>query len=87
MQQILLGSMEYLKAGIIMNTPMTGEPRQLTTPNIALSADTPPPSARDADMPVFAVNTDGVIRTTSEKTLAPLFTQHAATDFRSRCDS
>ncbi|MGO8973791.1 MAG: hypothetical protein ACLQJ0_01760 [Steroidobacteraceae bacterium] len=86
MQQILLGSMEYLKAGIIMNTPMTGEPRQLTTPNIALSADTPPPSARDADMPVFAVNTDGVIRTTSEKTLAPLFTQHAATDFRSRWD-
>ena len=69
-----------------MNTPMTGEPRQLTTTNIALSADTPPPSARDADMPVFAVNTDGVIRTTSEKTLAPLFTQHAATDFRSRWD-
>jgi hypothetical protein len=27
-----------------------------------------------------------VIKTTSEKTLAPLFTQHAMTDFRSRWD-
>jgi hypothetical protein len=34
----------------------------------------------------MTVNTDGVVKTTSQKTLAPLFTQHATTDFRSRWD-
>jgi hypothetical protein len=34
----------------------------------------------------MAVNADGVVKTTPEKTLAPLFTQHATTDFRSRWD-
>jgi hypothetical protein len=34
----------------------------------------------------MAVNTDGVVKTTPENTLAPLFTQHATTDFRSRWD-
>ena len=69
-----------------MNTPMTGEPRSLTTANLAVSANTSPPLAHDANTAVLAVNTEGVIQTTSEKTLAPLFTQHAATDFRSRWD-
>jgi hypothetical protein len=50
------------------------------------SANTPSPLSHEADRPVFAVNTDGVIKTTSEKTLTPLFTQHAMTDFRSRWD-
>jgi hypothetical protein len=69
-----------------MNTQMNGEPRQSSTTDLAVSANTPPLSAHDADMPVFAVNTDGVIQTTPEKTLAPLFTPNAATDFRSRWD-
>ncbi len=50
------------------------------------SANIPSPLAHEADRPVFAVSTDGVIKTTSEKTLAPLFTHHATTDFRSRWD-
>jgi hypothetical protein len=52
----------------------------------AASANAPGPLAHEADQPVFAVNTDGVIKTTSEKTLTPLFTQHATIDFRSRWD-
>jgi hypothetical protein len=69
-----------------MNTPLNGEPGQMNTMERSASANTPPPLAHEADRPVFAVNTDGVIRTTSEKTLARLFTQHATTDFRSRWD-
>jgi hypothetical protein len=66
-----------------MNTPLNGEPRlaERTAP-----ANTPPPLAHEADRPIMVVNTDGVVKTTSEKTLAPLFTQHATTDFRSRWD-
>jgi hypothetical protein len=67
-----------------MNTPLNGEPRQSSTAELPTSANTPPPLAHEADRPVFAVITDGVIKTTSEYTLAPLFTQHAMTDFRSR---
>jgi hypothetical protein len=66
---------------------MNGEPGQ--TGNAAertISVSSPPPLAHEADRPVMVVNTDGVVKTTSTKTLAPLFTQHATTDFRSRWD-
>ena len=69
-----------------MNTPMNGESRELTTADLPVSANTPPPLAHEADRPVMVVGTDGVVKTTPEKTLAPLFTQHATTDFRSRWD-
>ena len=69
-----------------MNTPFDGEPGQANTTERSASANTPPPLAHEVDRPVFVVNTDGVIKTTSEKPLAPLFTQHATTDFRSRWD-
>jgi hypothetical protein len=35
---------------------------------------------------VFQVNTEGVVKTTSEKALAPLFAQERAAEFRSRWD-
>jgi hypothetical protein len=69
-----------------VSAPLNGEPGQLSTAERTASANTPPPLAHEADQPVFAVNTDGVIKTTSEYTLAPLFAQHAMTDFRSRWD-
>jgi len=69
-----------------MNTPLNGEPRQVSTAEGTAPANTPPPLAHEADRPIMAVNTEGVVRTTSERTLAPLFTQHATTDFRSRWD-
>ena len=69
-----------------MNTQMNGESRELSTADLPVSANTPPPLANDADRPVMTVNTAGVVKTTPEKTLAPLFTQHATTDFRSRWD-
>jgi hypothetical protein len=69
-----------------MNTPMNGESRELSTADLPVSANTPPPLAHEADRPVMVVNTDGVVKTTPEETLAPLFTQHATTDFRSRWD-
>jgi len=69
-----------------MSASTNGEAGLLGNADRTTSANTPPPSAHEADQPVFAVSTDGVIKTTSEKTLAPLFTQHAMTDFRSRWD-
>jgi hypothetical protein len=69
-----------------MNTPLNGEPGQMSTAERSTSANTPPIVAHEVERPVFAVNTDGVIKTTSENTLAPLFTQHATTDFRLRWD-
>ena len=65
---------------------MNGESRELSTADLAVSGNTPPRLARKADPPAMAVNTDGVVKTTPENTLAPLFTQHATTDFRSRWD-
>jgi hypothetical protein len=67
-----------------MNTPLNGEPGQMSTTERGSTANTPPAVVQEVERPVFAVNTDGVIKTTSEKTLAPLFTQHTTTDFRSR---
>ncbi len=69
-----------------MNTPMNGDSRELSTAALPVSANTPPPLAHEADRPVMAVNTAGVVKTTPEKTLTPLFTQTATTDFRSRWD-
>jgi hypothetical protein len=69
-----------------MSAPMNGEPGLSGNGERITSANTPSPLAHEADQPVFAVSTDGVIKTTSEKTLAPLFAQHAMTDFRSRWD-
>jgi hypothetical protein len=69
-----------------MSTAMNGEPGKMSTAEPTASANAPLPLAHEADRPIFAVTTDGVIKTTSEKTLAPLFTQHATTDFRSRWD-
>jgi hypothetical protein len=69
-----------------MSAPTNGEAGLSGNAERTTSANTPPPSAHAADQPVFVVSTDGVIKTTSEKTLAPLFTQHAMTDFRSRWD-
>lgn len=65
---------------------MDGEAGLLGNAERTTSADTAPPLDHEADRPVFAVNIDGVIKTTSEKALAPLFTQHAMADFRSRWD-
>jgi hypothetical protein len=65
---------------------MNGEPGQTGTVERSASANAPPPLAHQADRPVLTVNTDGVVKTTSQKPLAPLFTQHAMTDFRSRWD-
>ena len=65
---------------------MNGEPQKISTAEPAAFANTPPPLAHKADRPVMMVNTDGVIKTTSEYPLAPLFTEHAMTDFRSRWD-
>ena len=65
---------------------MNGEPGKMSTAEPTASANTPLPLAHEADRPIFAVNTDGVIKTTSEYTLTPLFTEHAMTDFRSRWD-
>ena len=84
MQQIWPGSTESPKAEIVMSTPMNGETRQSTAADQALTK--PPPLAHAADRPVMVVNTDGVVQTPSEKTVAPLFTQHAAANFRSRWD-
>jgi hypothetical protein len=69
-----------------MSTPMNGEAGLLSNAERTTSANTPLPLAHEADRPVFAVSPDGVIKTGPEKTLAPLFTQHAMTDFRSRWD-
>jgi hypothetical protein len=66
---------------------MNGEPRNgnSTTDDMARSSHTPA-APTEPDRPVFAVTTDGVVKTTSAKPLDQLFTQDAATDFRSRWD-
>jgi hypothetical protein len=69
-----------------MSTPLNGEPGQMSIAERTASVSAPPPLVHEADRPDFAVKTDGVIKTTSEYTLSPLFTQHAMTDFRSRWD-
>src|SRR5271165_4672354 len=69
-----------------MNTQTNGDSRELNSPDLPASANIAPPLAHEADRPVMVVTTAGVVRTTREKALAPLFTQHAMADFRSRWD-
>jgi hypothetical protein len=70
-----------------VNTQNEGEPGNGTS-----TADDQARSSRtsitalEADRPIFAVNTDGVVKTRSGSTLDSLFTQDAATNFRSRWD-
>jgi hypothetical protein len=45
------------------------------------------PAAVNADRPILTVSTDGVVKTTSDNSLAALFTQDAAADFRMRWDA
>jgi hypothetical protein len=68
--------------------PVNGEKpsRNLTTADLARSANSPVASTDQADRPVLSVTTDGVVQTSSEKALASLFTPSAAADFRSRWD-
>jgi hypothetical protein len=72
-----------------MNTELNGEPQltNVTSADRARSANTSALSIFKAERPVLAVNTAGVVQTTSTKALAPLFTQGAATEFRSRWDA
>jgi len=69
-----------------MSAPLNGEPGQMSIADRTVSANTPPPLAQEADRPLLTMKTDGVTKTTSEYALAPLFTEHAMTDFRSRWD-
>jgi hypothetical protein len=74
-----------------MSPQMNGEPREkeLTKEDLATSAGRPASSIKKADQPVLqAINTEGVTQTTikEDAKLAPLFTQDAATNFRSRWD-
>jgi hypothetical protein len=78
-----------------MSPQMNGEPREPTTPELAPSANRAPTANRTAsstegDRPLLeTANTDKVTKTTVTKedaTLAPLFTEEAATDFRLRWD-
>jgi hypothetical protein len=73
-----------------MSPQMNGEPRDAAmAPEVARAAIGPSASIQ-GDRPLLEpLNTDGVIQTTATKgdvKLAPLFTQAAATDFRSRWD-
>ena len=70
-----------------MNTVINGEPqeRNLTTADLAASANKPPSSS--SNRPVMEINTDGVAKIIEpESKLAPLFAEDAAADFRSRWD-
>ena len=69
---------------------MNGEPRDVPSAAELESAANRPPASIPGDRPLLeAANTEGVIQTGSAKEdagLAPLFTQQAAADFRSRWD-
>ncbi|HEY2532514.1 MAG TPA: hypothetical protein VGJ20_32040 [Xanthobacteraceae bacterium] len=71
---------------------MNGEPREeaLSTSEHARAPINPPSAMHEADRPLLqAINTDGVSQTKvtrDEATLAPLFTQEIAADFRVRWD-
>jgi hypothetical protein len=70
---------------------MNGEPGNAasSTPDHASAAIRPASAMHEADRPLLpAINTDGVTKTplAEDRQLAPLFTQEAAADFRSRWD-
>ena len=74
-----------------MTPQMNGEPREstVTTADLATSSNRSAATSVQADRPVLeAIKTDGVTKTPikEDKQLASLFTQEAATDFRSRWD-
>jgi hypothetical protein len=76
-----------------LSPQMNGEPREgapLSTSAHAGAPVSPPSAMHEADRPLLqAINTDGVSQTKmtrEEAKLAPLFTQEAAIDFRSRWD-
>jgi hypothetical protein len=73
---------------------MNSDPQQtdVTTADRARSANNSVPSIDNAERPgptrpVLAVDTAGVVQTTSTKSLAPLFAPGVATEFRSRWDA
>jgi hypothetical protein len=80
------------RSGAIMSPQMNGEPREATTTaerEAAAQRPAAPPGEGHLPLPELA-RTDGVTRTTlarEDAKLAPLFTQDAATDFRSRWDT
>jgi hypothetical protein len=73
-----------------MSPQMNGEPRDgaVSTSDIASVPTSPPSASHASDLPVpSAINADRLTKTTiKDNTLAPLFTQDAAVDFRSRWD-
>jgi hypothetical protein len=75
-----------------MSPQMNGEPREgaLSTSEHAGASVSPPSAMHEADRPLLqAIDTGGVSQTRvtrEEANLAPLFTEEAATDFRSRWD-
>jgi hypothetical protein len=77
----------------INDTSINGEPRErgearernLTTADLAASANKPMPSPNDR-RPVTAANTGATQAEKEETALAPLFTEDAARAFRSRWD-
>lgn len=70
---------------------MNGEPRDATSTTADHVTLKPPAISEPRDQPLLeAINTKGVSQTTvvkEEAALAPLFTQDAAADFRSRWDT
>jgi hypothetical protein len=73
-----------------MSPQMNGEPRETPTPSERAPSANRTAGSSEGDRPLLEpVNTDNVTKTTVTKedaTLAPLFTEEAATDFRSRWD-
>jgi hypothetical protein len=67
------------------DTSINGERRNLTTADLAASADRPMPAPDDR--PVTAANNDAVQTAKEESALAPLFSEDAAKAFRSRWDA
>jgi hypothetical protein len=73
-----------------MSPQMNGEPREVPTSAELGSSANSPAASMEGDRPLLEpANIDGVTKTTAAKEdakLAPLFTQEAANDFRSRWD-
>jgi hypothetical protein len=70
-----------------MNGDINGPRNRTSTTDDHLAGASHPSSMPiEPDRAVFAVNTDGIVKTTSDKSLDPLFTADAATGFRSRWD-
>ena len=74
-----------------MSPQMNGEPRDgmVNMPNLPSAPISPASAMHEADQPLLqAINTDGVTKATrQDANLAPLFTQEAATDLRTRWDT